>query len=73
MENLEPRKMKEFYETKLKKELEEIENLLNQETELKIQNFMLIGEREHPQMFDLEEKRKFFRDYIEKVLIVIII
>lgn len=72
MENIEPRKMKEFYESKLKHELEEIENLINQDIEIKIQNFISIGEKEQPQMFDLEEKRNFFKDYIERVLIVII-
>jgi len=70
-ENSDPTLLKEYYETKLRKELDQIDELIDNDIEAKIANFISKAENENPLIFDSEEKRNFFIDYLRKIFIVI--
>lgn len=62
-----PNSLKDYYESKLNNELNEIEDLINQDIEILITNFISKAEKENPLIFDSEEKKQFFKDYLRKI------
>lgn len=70
-ENSNPKSLKQNFETKLKKELDQIEELINIDIEAKIRDFLLKAEKDNRLIFDTEEKRNFFENYLRKVFTVI--
>ncbi len=65
-----PKFLKDYYESNLKKELKEIEDIINEDLEESISNFIINAEKENPLIFDTEEKKLFFRDYLRKIHLV---
>lgn len=71
-EKSDPNHLKESYVQKFKEELAQIEYLINKDIEAKIFNFISKAEKDNPLIFDTEEKRNFFIEYLRKVFTVII-